>query len=64
MNIEKIKTVTKLYETGSNNFCGYHVTINNSNKEYSIPNDDGNRHYQAIQEWAKIEGNNIIDPGA
>ena len=64
MNIEQIKTVTKLYETGSNNFCGYHVTINNSNKEYSIPNDDGNRHYQAIQEWAAIEGNNIIDPGA
>jgi len=24
------------------------------------PNTD----YQAIQEWAKIEGNNIIDPGA
>ena len=64
MNIEQIKTVTKLYETGTNNFCGYHVTINNSNKEYSIPNDDGNRHYQAIQEWAAIEGNNIIDPGA
>ena len=49
MNIEQIKTVTKLYETGSNNFCGYHVTINNSNKEYSIPNDDGNRHYIEIK---------------
>ena len=60
MNIEQIKTVTKLYETGSNNFCGYHVTINNSNKEYSIPNDDGNRHYQAIQECI-ADGNTDID---
>ena len=62
MNIEQIKTVTKLYETGSNNFCGYHVTINNSNKEYSIPNDDGNRHYQEIQEWI-ADGGTVIDNG-
>ena len=26
--------------------------------------DPANTDYQAIQEWAKIEGNNIIDPGA
>jgi hypothetical protein len=33
-------------------------------KEMYIPLDTDNRHYQAIQEWAKIEGNNIIDNGA
>ena len=30
----------------------------------TVPEDESNRHYQEIQEWAKIEGNNIIDPGA
>ena len=29
-----------------------------------VPLDEANRHYQEIQEWATIEGNNIIDPGA
>ena len=27
----------------------------------SVPLDPSNRHYQAIQEWAKIEGNKIED---
>ena len=30
----------------------------------SIPINLGNRHYQAIQEWVAIEGNEIIDNGA
>ena len=38
------------------------ATING--KILSVPIDEANRHYQAIQEWAAIEGNNIIDPGA
>ena len=29
-----------------------------------VPLDEANTDYQAIQEWAKIEGNNIIDNGA
>ena len=29
-----------------------------------IPLAEANTDYQAIQEWAAIEGNNIIDPGA
>jgi len=33
-------------------------------KEMYIPLDTDNRHYQAIQEWAAIDGNNIIDNGA
>ena len=30
----------------------------------SVPIKECNTDYQAIQEWAAIEGNNIIDPGA
>ena len=33
-------------------------------KECVVPLAEDNTHYQAIQEWAKIEGNNIIDNGA
>ena len=29
--------------------------------EMTVPLDPDNRHYQAIQEWAKIEGNKIED---
>ena len=30
----------------------------------SVPLDPDNTDYQAIQEWAAIDGNNIIDNGA
>jgi hypothetical protein len=30
-------------------------------KGLSIPMNEGNRHYQAILEWAKIDGNTIAD---
>jgi hypothetical protein len=33
-------------------------------KTLIVPLDEANTDYQAIQEWAAIEGNNIIDPGA
>ena len=58
-----IDTVTKNYGI-NNEFCSYQVTYVNSNKEKSVPLDEANTDYQAIQEWAAIEGNNIIDPGA
>ena len=29
--------------------------------QFAVPLDPANRHYQAIQEWAKIEGNKIED---
>ena len=32
-------------------------------RTYYVPEDTNNRHYQAIQEWAAIDGNNIIDNG-
>jgi len=31
------------------------------NIKWAVPIDSANRHYQAIQEWAKIDGNTIED---
>ena len=58
-----IDTVTKNYDE-DNEFCSYQVAYVNSNRVKSVPLDEANTDYQAIQEWAAIEGNNIIDPGA
>ena len=57
-----IDTVTKVYDDGK--LQSYKVIYINSNILRSVPLDEANTDYQAIQEWAKIEGNNIIDPGA
>jgi len=59
-----INTVTKNYSAETNEFCSYQVTYTNSNMVSSVPLDEANTDYQAIQEWAAIEGNNIIDNGA
>ena len=56
-----IETVEKNYVDGK--LENYRVTFSNG-KISNVPLDETNRHYQEIQEWAKIEGNNIIDPGA
>jgi|TARA_B100000085_G_scaffold57710_1_gene50602 hypothetical protein len=56
-----ISTVEKVYVDG--NFENYRVTFENG-KISNVPHNTENRHYQEIQEWAAIEGNNIIDPGA
>jgi hypothetical protein len=58
-----INTVTKNYNM-NNVFCSYQVTYVNSDKVNSVPLDEANTDYQAIQEWAAIDGNNIIDNGA
>ena len=58
-----INTVTKNYNSMTNEFCSYQVTYINSNKVKSVPLDEANTDYQAIQEWAAIDGNNIIDNG-
>ena len=58
-----INTVTKNYNE-NNEFCSYQVTYTNSSIVKSVPLDEANTDYQAIQEWAAIDGNNIIDPGA
>ena len=56
-----INTITKNYLDGK--FVSYQVTYINSNKVKSVPLDEANTDYQAIQEWAAIDGNNITDPG-
>ena len=57
-----INTVTKNYDI-DNTFCSYQVTYVNSNRVKSVPLDEANTDYQAIQEWVAIEGNEIIDNG-
>ena len=59
-----INTVTKVYDILTNTHVSYQVTYQNSNFIKAVPLDPDNTDYQAIQEWAAIEGNNIIDPGA
>jgi hypothetical protein len=58
-----INTVEKKYNL-ANNFHIYKVTYENSNIEKFVPLNEANTDYQAIQEWAAIDGNNIIDNGA
>ena len=55
-----INTVTKNYLNGD--FVSYQVTYVNSNRVKSVPLDEANTDYQAIQEWI-AEGNTVIDNG-
>ena len=56
-----ISSVEKHYSM--NKFVDYKMTLSNG-QVWFIPLDEANSDYQEIQEWAKIEGNNIIDNGA
>jgi len=56
-----ISSVEKNYSM--NKFIDYKMTLSNG-QVWFIPLDEANTDYQAIQEWAAIEGNNIIDNGA
>ena len=59
-----LETVTKVYDQLDNSkFIGYRVTNLNNNQVVFVPNVEANTDYQAIQEWAAIDGNNITDPG-
>jgi len=58
--IRNFTSVTKRYFM--NTFDSYIIVENGITS--SVPLDEANTDYQAIQEWAKIEGNNIIDNGA
>ena len=61
MKIRNFTSVTKVYDlTGK--FDNYKVVENGVT--FQVPLNEANVDYQAIQEWAAIEGNNIIDPGA
>ena len=57
----RINTVTKNYDY-DNKFCSYQVTYENGTVS-SVPLDEANTDYQAIQQWV-AEGNTITDPGA
>ena len=59
-----INTVEKDYNITTNEFCSYKVSFTNSDLISFVPLDEANTDYQAIQEWAAIDGNNIIDNGA
>jgi hypothetical protein len=59
--VRNFTSVTKLY--GMDNNVEAYVIVENGKTSY-VPLDEANTDYQAIQEWANIEGNNIIDPGA
>jgi hypothetical protein len=58
-----INTVEKMYDPISGSFDNYKITLTNG-KILFVPHNEENKDYQAIQEWAKIEGNNITDNGA
>ena len=58
-----INTVTKQYSAIGNTFSSYQIEYENGTI-VSVPLDEANTDYQAIQEWAAIDGNNIIDNGA
>jgi hypothetical protein len=56
-----INTVEKMYDLDDNSRATcYKVTYSNDVVS-SVPLDPANTDYQAIQEWAAIEGNTIID---
>ena len=55
-----INTITKNYLEGE--FVSYQVTYVNSNIQKSVPLDEANTDYQAIQEWI-AEGGTVIDNG-
>ena len=57
-----IDSVEKHYNRDGQ-FIDYKMTLSTGVLWY-IPLDPDNTDYQEIQEWAKIEGNTIIDPGA
>ena len=54
-----INTVTKIYNI-NNEFCSYQVTYVDSNIEKSVPLDEANTDYQAIQTWI-ADGGTVID---
>jgi len=59
MNIN-FTSVTKIYNTTTNEPCGYSVVKNNITS--LVPLDPANSDYQAIQEWIAA-GNTVIDNG-
>jgi len=57
-----IETVKKIYNFLNEEHSSYEM-IKDGITSF-VPLDEANTDYQEIQEWAAIDGNNIIDPGA
>tara|TARA_A100001515_G_scaffold81414_1_gene64561 strand:- start:211 stop:390 length:180 start_codon:yes stop_codon:yes gene_type:complete len=55
--------VEKIYSPINNEFVYYKCDLSNGRK-MAIANNPDSPEYEQVQEWAAIEGNNIIDPGA
>ena len=55
--------VEKIYSPINNQFVYYKCDLSDGRK-MAIANNPDSPEYEQVQEWAKIEGNNIIDPGA
>ena len=55
--------VEKIYSPINNEFVYYKCDLSNGRK-MDIANNPDSPEYEQVQEWAAIEGNNIIDPGA
>jgi len=56
-----IETVEKIYHYLNNNFINYKMTLTNG-EVWSVPLDEANTDYQAIQEWI-ADGGTVIDNG-
>ena len=56
-----INTVEKIYDPLTNQSNVYKITYQNGSVK-SVPLDEANSDYQAIQEWI-AEGNTVIDNG-
>jgi len=54
-----INEIEKIYDADNNHF-GYEMRLTDG-KILNVPLDPANKDYQAIQEWAAIEGNTVID---
>ena len=51
-------SVTKIYDPTTNEHCGYSIIKNGITS--SVPLDEANTDYQAIQEWIQ-QGNQVVD---
>ena len=63
-----ISTVEKVYSINDDGlnlgFANQYKVVYHNGITSFVPLDEANTDYQAIQEWAAIDGNNIIDNGA
>ena len=60
MDIKLVKKQNGLNFKNETVLTSYLVTYNNSNRIKSVPLDEANTDYQAIQEWIAA-GNTVID---